>query len=348
MFVSRGGRDMRNLRRPFQPTIIRIVASAALACTGSIAFLSASQAAAVTFNYTGADVSYTTAPGAYRITVYGAQGGNACPSANCSGSGGHGAEASAVYKIGQTLNLRIGVGGAAPENGVAGGGGGASFVDFEIGDPGLDVLLLVGGGGGGSEGGGSGATGGNGGTTPTDPLANGMARVGAGGNGGGFSTNGQSNISGGEGGTSLLSGGAPGQFEAPGGFGGGGGAAISQIGGGGGGGFNGGDGGYSVFDGDHLTLFASQGGTSFANDHPDGCGPDGGPACFVGGLLLAVGAGGDGQGLGNGSVVIEPVSGTPVPEPSTWAMLLLGFAGLGFLSFRASTARTRPESQRAQ
>jgi hypothetical protein len=27
--------------------------------------------------------------------------------------------------------------------------------------------------------------------------------------------------------------------------------------------------------------------------------------------------------------------GSPVPEPSTWAMLLLGFAGLGFAGYRA-------------
>jgi PEP-CTERM motif len=338
---------MLNLRRRFQPTILTLVASAALALAGSVAFVSASEAAAVTFNYTGADVSYTISPGAYRITVYGAQGGDACASANCSGSGGRGAEASAVYRIGQTLNLRIGVGGAAPADNEAAGGGGASFVDFEIGDPGLDVLLLVGGGGGGGalDSGGSGATGGNGRTTPTDPQSNGLGRTGAGGGGGGFSTNGQTNVSGGEGGTSLSSGGAPGQFEAPGGFGGGGGAAVSEIGGGGGGGYNGGDGGYSVFDGDKLTLVASQGGTSYANSSPDGCGPDGGPACFVGELLLAVGAGGDGQGLGNGSVVIEPVSGSPVPEPSTWAMLLLGFAGLGFLSCGASKARTLPASE---
>ena len=26
--------------------------------------------------------------------------------------------------------------------------------------------------------------------------------------------------------------------------------------------------------------------------------------------------------------------GTPVPEPRTWAMMLLGFAGLGFLGYR--------------
>jgi PEP-CTERM motif len=307
---------------------------------GSVALASASQAAAVTFNYTGSDVSYTINPGAYRITVYGAQGGNACPSANCNGSGGHGAEASAIYQIGQTLDLRIGVGGATLADNGAAGGGGASFVDFLVGDPGLDILLLVGGGGGGgSQDNGSGATGGDGKTTPTDPEANGLARVGAG--GAGFSTNGQSNGSGREGGTSLLSGGAPGQFEAPGGFGGGGGAAISEIGGEGGGGYNGGDGGYAVSVGDQLTLFASQRGTSYANDNPDGCANSQGPACFIGGLVLAVGAGGDGQGLGDGSVIIESITGSPVPEPSTWAMMAIGFAGLGFMGWRGSrTAMT--------
>jgi hypothetical protein len=73
------------------------------------------------------------------------------------------------------------------------------------------------------------------------------------------------------------------------------------------------------------------------NNNPDGCGPNNqGPACFLGGLVLAVGAGGDGQGLGNGSVVIEAVTGSPVPEPSTWAMMAIGFAGLGFMGWRGS------------
>jgi hypothetical protein len=98
------------LRRRFHPAWTRFVASAALAWMGSVALASASQAAAVTFNYTGSDVSYTINPGAYRITVYGAQGGNTSP---CDGRcvGGRGPEPSATYKIGQTLDLRIGVGG---------------------------------------------------------------------------------------------------------------------------------------------------------------------------------------------------------------------------------------------
>jgi hypothetical protein len=325
------------LRRRFHPALTRFVASAALAWMGSVALASATQAAAVTFNYTGSDVSYTISPGDYRITVYGAQGGSTAGSVGVT-DGGLGAGVSAIYRIGQTLDLRIGVGGTAPGNEFAAGGGGASFVDFEIGDPGLTVLLLVGGGGGGAY---DNAVepkipGGDGKTTSTDPGANGKGL--GGGGGGGYSTDGQSFSLGGQGGASLLSGGAPGQQLSPGGFGGGGGGYFAHDidganGGGGGGGFNGGDSGFGAFG----NFFASQGGTSYVNNNPDGCGPNNqGPACFLGGLVLAVGAGGDGQGLGNGSVVIEAVTGSPVPEPSTWAMMAIGFAGLGFIGWRGS------------
>jgi Glycine rich protein/PEP-CTERM motif len=324
------------LRRHFQPTIIRIVASTALACMGSVALASASQAAAVTFNYTGADVSYTISPGTYRISVFGAQGGSTEGEVGLT-AGGRGAEASAIYQIGQTLDLRIGVGGTAPGNEFAAGGGGASFVDFEIGDPGLTILLLVGGGGGGAY---DNAVeekvpGGDGKTASTDPGANGMGL--GGGGGGGYSTDGQSFPLGGQGGTSLASGGAPGQQLSPGGFGGGGaGFFAHQItgpnGGGGGGGFNGGNSGFGDNTGD---FFASQGGTSFVNNSPDGCGPDNqGPACFIGGLFTAVGE------TGNGRVIIEQLAGSPVPEPSTWAMMAIGFAGLGFMGCRGSRKAT--------
>jgi PEP-CTERM motif len=67
------------------------------------------------------------------------------------------------------------------------------------------------------------------------------------------------------------------------------------------------------------------------NNSPDGCGPDNqGPACFIGGLFTAVGE------QGNGQVIIESITGSPVPEPSTWAMMLVGFVGLGVASYRAS------------
>jgi hypothetical protein len=35
-----------------------------------------------------------------------------------------------------------------------------------------------------------------------------------------------------------------------------------------------------------------------------------------------------------GNVLITSISGSPIPEPSTWAMMLLGFAGLGYVGFR--------------
>jgi PEP-CTERM motif len=43
-------------------------------------------------------------------------------------------------------------------------------------------------------------------------------------------------------------------------------------------------------------------------------------------------------GNGNSGFVFT-ITGSPVPEPSAWAMMLLGFAGLGFASHRATRAR---------
>ena len=185
----------------------------------------------------------------------------------------------------------------------------------------------------------SSAAGGSGKTTQTDPQATGSAL--GGGGGGGYATNGQSVFSGAEGGTSLSSGGLGGAKEVAGGFGGGGGGVddpnADVLGGGGGGGFNGGDAGYFQVANGVTTLFASQGGTSYVNSSPDGCGPDNdGPACFIGGLVLAVGSGVYGQGSGTGTVVIEAITGSPVPEPSTWAMMAIGFAGLGYAGWRGS------------
>jgi hypothetical protein len=42
----------------------------------------------------------------------------------------------------------------------------------------------------------------------------------------------------------------------------------------------------------------------------------------------------------SGSVVVTPITPGGVPEPSTWAMMLAGFAGLGFLGYR-QTVRAR-------
>jgi PEP-CTERM motif len=44
---------------------------------------------------------------------------------------------------------------------------------------------------------------------------------------------------------------------------------------------------------------------------------------------------------GTGSVTVTPITGG-VPEPSTWAMMLAGFAGLGFLGYRQTVKARLP------
>jgi hypothetical protein len=43
----------------------------------------------------------------------------------------------------------------------------------------------------------------------------------------------------------------------------------------------------------------------------------------------------------NGTFAVRPVDLTaPVPEPSTWAMLILGFASIGFVAYRRKSKPT--------
>jgi hypothetical protein len=42
----------------------------------------------------------------------------------------------------------------------------------------------------------------------------------------------------------------------------------------------------------------------------------------------------NGSGDANLSVISDPVLTAAVPEPSTWAMMILGFAGIGFMAYR--------------
>jgi PEP-CTERM motif len=210
--------------------------------------------------------------------------------------GGLGAEVSGDVFLTAGEDLTLVVGGQGGTGGLGGGGGGGSFLYGTA----LPLLAVAGGGGGGGNAliggvGGPGLAGSSGGT--------------GGGSGGGV---GGMGATGGAGGGEMGGGGGAGDAIGPvgyggngldpgafGGFGGtfpNGGAAGMASGGGGGGGAGGGGGG---------------GGSYLASQFTDQ-------------VLKA------GVNSGNGSISITSL--TPaVPEPSTWAMMLMGFAGLGWL-----------------
>jgi uncharacterized membrane protein len=78
--------------------------------------------------------------------------------------------------------------------------------------------------------------------------------------------------------------------------------------------------GFSVVDG--VTYATEWGGGSIIN---------------LGGLPGVTFSGA--EGVNNlGQVVGESDGSTVVPEPSTWAMMLVGFAGLGFTGYRRAKA----------
>lgn len=45
-------------------------------------------------------------------------------------------------------------------------------------------------------------------------------------------------------------------------------------------------------------------------------------------------------GQNNGGILLDAVAVTAVPEPATWGMMILGFAGIGFLAYRRSRKAT--------
>lgn len=286
--------------------------TAATASALGFAFGGAAQAGTV-FSYSGAETTFTAPEaGVYEIVAFGAQGGTEGQSAGA-GVGGLGAEIGGDLMLtkGETLTILVGGIGVSRTDQAWGGGGGGSFVAN-----GSTPLVVAGAGGGGvagdspsqggaglagSSGGGSngGAGGGGGGGFTT-------ADGGAGGGGGfvgdgGGDAGGKSFLDGGAGGPGL---GAFGQ-ETAGGFGGGGGAGgtggrgLQQAAGGGGGysgggaGVSGGGGGGSYIDAGATNTFAFGGVQS-----------------------------------GDGEVDITLLQAA-VPEPATWAMMLLGFGGLG-------------------
>ena len=94
------------------------------------------------------------------------------------------------------------------------------------------------------------------------------------------------------------------------------------------------------FDGDGITAFG------IAGNGTDGTGYGGPNAFFTNNLGTSLTVNFINAIPGNGgtdifsleeSVALNNIVVTPgVPEPSTWAMMLLGFAGLGFLAHRRS------------
>ena len=107
------------------------------------------QAQRVSFAYTGQLVTWTLpATGLYRITAYGAQGGNDI-SESVVGSGGAGAEIGGDFTltVGEAIAVEIAVGGKGSDyNFGGGGGGGGSFV---VGSHNTPLVIASGGGGGG-------------------------------------------------------------------------------------------------------------------------------------------------------------------------------------------------------
>jgi hypothetical protein len=236
--------------------------------------------------------------GEYALDVLGASGG-----ASINAVGGLGAEVSGdiVLTAGETLTLFVG--GQGQNAGLFFGGGGGGFVFL-----GTSVLAVAGGGGGAGyrANGGPGQTG-----------------TGGGAGGGPFGGAGGANGTGGGGGTyaHLNGGGGAGVASGAAGYGGDGAGIDSGSGakfpnGGGGSGFNGGGGGGG---------FSGGGGGDGEGSAGDGGGGSYLASLFTNPILTA------GVHSGDGSISINLLP-PAVPEPTTWAMTLAGFAGLGWLA----------------
>jgi PEP-CTERM motif len=260
-----------------------------------------------------------TAPetGVYDILAFGAQGGT-----GDSGAGGLGAEVGGDFELtkGEVLSIVVGGQGGA---GIAGGGGGGTFVVSD-----LTRAILIGGGGGGTAGGGFGVggpglmSGGGGGSRGVGGGLGGADGSGGrtglsrgGGAGGGLNSAGASASGGGGGGAAAGGAGGAGRN----------GGSVGGVGGGGGGG-----GGF---------VLAGGGGGGFSGGGGGGAGGGGGGGSLNDAFANLIGF--DGVRSGNGELEIDFVA-PAVPEPSTWAMLLLGFAGLGALAYRRNRSGRRP------
>ena len=294
-----------------------------LAGASALAILTSVGAAdADTYSVPGSYDFVVPTSGEYDIVALGASGGN---SENFVGGLGAGVAGLTYLTSGEELYLIVGGAGAYSAGG-AGGGGGGSFILTST-----SVLAAAGGGGGaGLEAG----KGGNGQITTSGRNGGGVNYGGLGGqngNGGGGGTYGRFLPEGynGGGGTGAKTAGGNGLgsesgygglFDfggigyAGGGYGGGGGSG--KAGGGGGGGFSGGGGSSTEMNGSGKYGYGGGGGGSYLSryvfDQEE-----------VAGLNY-------GDGFISISLTGDPP--TPIPEPSTWAMMLAGFAGLGWLA----------------
>jgi hypothetical protein len=272
----------------------------------------AAGARATTFDFTGSVQHFTVVTsGLYDIEAAGAQGGGGrTPIGPTSGGAGAEVGGEVFLTAGEMLDIVAGGLGATGTTTPAGAGGGFSGVFVAAGP-----LIMAGGGGGGggsyrvdggsglatTDGGdGAGSNAGQGGANGLGGGAGGGAFSGGGGAGfksAGGTPPGSPNSGQGQGGDGYTGG----SYIKSGGFGGGGGSGV--VGGGGGGGYSGGGGG---------SLGGGGGGGSYIA-----------PA-FTNTF------GTDGANSGNGFVMIDPAGA--VPEASTWAMMLVGFTGLGALA----------------
>jgi hypothetical protein len=284
-----------------------------LAGASALAILAcAAEANAETFTMPGM-FSFTAAvSGEYAVELLGASGGN---STEFMQSGGPGAEVSGdvFLTAGEDLTLIVGGQGAFGPDSHGGGGGGGSFVFH-----GTDVLAVAGGGGGAGYGihaflysaGGVGVTGRSGGYGERGYRYGG----GAGGLNGNGGYGGDGGGGGGGAGVSAAGHNAYGPNAGLGGeFPNGGGGGSDLGGGGGGSGFSGGGGG---------------GGVGLVGNG-NGSGGGGGGSYLASLFTDQVLTGG--VNSGDGSISVDLLAAA-VPEPSTWAMALTGFAGLGFLA----------------
>lgn len=353
-FTAAATGEQRGFRR-----MVRAIVGGALASGLAALAVATPASASTTFNFTGTAQTYVVpVSGTYSLLAQGAAGGS-WRSALEINPGGLGAMVGGQFNLtaGDTLTIIVGgVGGEAVASSHGSGGGGGTFIF----GTGLSPLLIAGGGGGaGNEplgyafnggyanplnlgyGGGVGGAGGH-----VQSSKTGNPGGGGGGGGGlfsagetGITSDGGNNLGGGGGAAAGGAGGLgavqSGPFRAGnGGFGGGGGGGVnlgSGGAGGGGGGYTGGRGGYIYVSDIYGLGSTGLGGFSYVDD------------AVQADTLIARSGGNPGNSAqldtrGHGTFILSLISASAVPEPSSWALMILGMAGIG-----AQLRRRRPQ-----